>query len=239
MRSFIALVFTFAACSGDVPRPATPISNTNTTTAIATGDVRIQFGRDDPYFNYPVTVAYPGGHTEIPDGTEHRITVPAGDHELTRIDVGSSEHVWVRVPVGGAVLLTADACCGITFDSNTYDDAIATCADTDGDCGAEALPVPHALAHDPVCGHHTRCVPDNLLSIEQRRAGGPTELQDETERIYRASEGEMLTSPNATDMFWFAVEGSPDWHEIAMDRGVAYTVVLDGEWVTRIRATRW
>jgi hypothetical protein len=223
MRHLIALLLVASACSGDAPHPATPITNASTA-GPPTGEVRLHLAGDFPDFKFPLTVTYPGGSDVVADDREHLITVPASADELTRIEIEGWRPIWVRVPIGGTTTLSSHPCCGITFDSNSYDDAIATCAPAGGACPGDRDELHPALAADPLCGDRQRCVPRRIVNVVQARTGGPTTVADEG-------------GPNIADMYTFTAGDVQQ--DVAMDRATTYTIFLDGDQVTRIRATRW
>jgi hypothetical protein len=227
MRRIVLLVM-LAACSGPA-KPATPLANASTAGPV-TGDVRLRLGGDYPDFAF-------GGSEVIADGSEHRITVPASDDELTRIEIEGWRPIWVRVPVGGSTTLSTHPCCGITFDSNSYDDAIATCAPDGGACPIERDELHPAIAADALCGERERCVPRRKLRVVQARVGGAESIVDEDGEVFRAGEAEDLVFANIADMYTFDVGGVRQ--DVAMDRATTYTIFLDGDQVTRVRATRW
>jgi len=247
MRHLLAFLLATSACSGDAPRPATPIGNDTRAEPVATattgtGEVRLLLAGEFPDLRFPLTVSYPGGTSQVVDGRAHGITVPASDDELTRIEIEGWRPIWVRVPIGGSVSLSTHPCCGITFDSNTYDDAIASCTDDTGMCPAGRVEVPHSLAEDAVCGDRERCVPHTTLRVVQARAGGASNIVDEGGDVYRASADPSapadIAHPNIADMFSFQVDGSEVRQDVGMDRGASYTIFLDGTEVTRVRATK-
>ncbi|HUQ08305.1 MAG TPA: hypothetical protein VM261_37690 [Kofleriaceae bacterium] len=242
---WLGLGLGFASACGSEPRgPITPSSRADDTTPTAasspTGTVVVRLGGDFPDLRFPLTVRHARGETVIPDGGEHRVDgVPASEDELTRVEIEGWRPIWVHVPPGGETWLSSHACCGVTFDSNTYDDAIATCAPPGGTCPIDVVEVPHSLAADPVCGDRPRCVPRSKLRVVQARSGAEITIVDENGEVYRAGEEAGLVYPNIADMFTFAVDGSDQRQDVAMDRGATYSIFLDGAAVTRVSATRW
>jgi hypothetical protein len=218
----VTLLVTLAACAGPAKPAIPPITNASTD-GPPTGDVRLRLGGEYPDFHFPLTVAHAGGSDVIADGREHVITVAASDDELTRIEIEGWRPIWVRVPLGGSTTLSTHPCCGITFDSNSYDDAIATCAPA-GRCPSDTDELHPAIANDALCGDRERCVPRRNIRVVQARAGGIESVVDEG-------------GPNIADMYTFDVGGVRQ--DVAMDRATTYTIFLDGDRVTRIRATRW
>jgi hypothetical protein len=235
----VVIVSVVAACGAEPRAPVTPSSRADDVTASAapapTGTVVVRLGGDYPDLRFPLTVTHAGGLATIPDGGEHRIPgVAASDTELTRVDIEGWRPIWVRVPIDGEVTLSAHPCCGVTFDSNTYDDAIATCAPPGGACTGDVTEVPHTLAEDPVCGDRPRCVPRRKLRVVQTRVRDDSAIVDENGEVYRANEVEGLVYPNIADMFTFEVGDAQLRQDIAMDRGATYTIRLDGDEVTGV-----
>jgi hypothetical protein len=239
LASAVVVAVVASACGSEPRAPVTPSSRADEVTASAapapTGTVVVRLGGDYPDLRFPLTVTHAGGLATIPDGGEHRIAgIAASDTELTRVDIEGWRPIWVRVPIDGEVTLSAHPCCGVTFSSNTYDDAIATCAPPGGACTGDVTEVPHTLAADPVCGDRPRCVPRSKLRVVQARAGDESAIVDENGEVYRASEAAGLVYPNIADMFTFAVGDAQRRQDIAMDRGATYTVHLDGDEVTGV-----
>jgi len=239
MRWSYALALVVVGCgSGSSAVEPVPVGHHDTGSPAATGELVVRLGGEYPDLNFPLTIRFPGGSARIADGGEHRVQVPASDTELTRVEIEGWRPVWIRVPVGGGARLSSHPCCGVTFDSNTYDDQLAVCA-VDGACPAGTEQVPHALAADPVCQQRPRCVAESRVRAVQRGRGGPGALITESEVRYPigADRGAAYqpADKNIADMFGFAIEGGgPDRQDVAMDAGFAYTIWLDGDQVVGV-----
>jgi hypothetical protein len=72
---------------------------------------------------------------------------------------GRRTTVWIE-PGREAGISTTDPCCGLWYDGNQYNEAVATCAPAGHDeCADEVWSVHPGLAEDRVCGERRRCVP--------------------------------------------------------------------------------
>lgn len=245
MRHLILLpgvVALIAACGGESRAPSAPTHRATELAPEASGTLVVALGGDYPDLRFPLTVTFDGGSAVVLDGGEHPIAVPANDTELTRITIEGWRPIWIHIPPGGTARLSPHPCCGITFDSNTYDDELARCA-TGDICPDGTEQVPHSLADDPVCHERERCAPVAKVRVVQEQATGPSTIVSENDETYLATRDPgaplAVADRNIADMFSFAVEGASERQDIAMNAGVAYTVWLDGAEVTRISASRW
>lgn len=103
-----------------------------------------------------LAVAACGHGSSSATNPSNREAVPRSSNDLVVKEVQQRE-VWLLEGREGS-LDTNDACCGVAYDGNRYEDALATCAVND-ECPAGHAPVYPGIADDKVCGAQRRCVP--------------------------------------------------------------------------------
>jgi len=134
--------------------------------------------------------------------------------DVTALETGTKYRVWLERGRDEG-LDPNDPCCGLAYDGNKYEDALASCAIKDDDCAPGFQPVYPGLADDRVCGERRRCVPQPFVRFrEGDRTGEYTRIALEREGFIVVASGER----------------------VAVDYGGKYTITLrDGriERVTR------
>ncbi|MBA3396800.1 MAG: hypothetical protein H0T89_29485 [Deltaproteobacteria bacterium] len=193
----------------------------------ASGRLVVNLGDDATThgLDLPFQVRGTEGSISIKTPGRQVLALPAHPTELIPLLVDHAGVVWFRIASGADVKLTDHPCCFLEYESNKYDDAIATCARAGASLCPEPLDtVQPGLGDDKVCGRRRRCVryPEVRLVARGAADDGPyTQAKTDLSNLYRLPEtfaGKAL-APVA----------------IAVDRAYRYTVWIENGQVIRVR----
>lgn len=146
---------------------------------------------------------------------------------------GVAHRVWIQ-PGRESQIETNHPCCGLAYDGNRYDDALASCAarDDDTDCGPRKTGVYPGLADDAICGSRRRCVPLPEVRVV---------VHDRTMVEGSDAEGNPLGGePTKHRPVHLGPDGFVDLtiagraERVAVDYGSRYTIEVRGNRIARI-----
>ncbi|NUP11913.1 MAG: hypothetical protein HOW73_38190 [Polyangiaceae bacterium] len=160
---------------------------------------------------------------------------------LHRAELGRSL-VWVE-PGGERFVDTDDACCGVAYQGNKYDDRIATCAvDTNAqtECAPGYAGVYPGLAADSVCGERRRCAPLAQVRVIAVNPVGVRAGSHDSDEITIARSLEEARfepfNPGRQGMIQIGIARGSNEHVelVALDHGLSYTIYVGDMGVTRV-----
>lgn len=170
-----------------------------------------------------------------PTPTEPDPTRELVARSFTETDTGVALRVWLG-PDRDRNIDTSDPCCGLAYDGNRYDDALASCALADDECGPGKDGVYPGLADDPVCGERRRCVPLPLARLIVRDGTSATAVDGDDQPLAAGSDPSAV--PHA--MVTLGREGfvyvtiADRTERIALDYGSRYTITVAGGRIERV-----
>ncbi|HTL35325.1 MAG TPA: hypothetical protein VL326_19485 [Kofleriaceae bacterium] len=141
---------------------------------------------------------------------------------------GAAQRVWVGNDRLSHVD-TDDPCCGLSYDGNRFNDALASCTTDDDGCGPGTQPIYPGLADDPVCGERRRCMPVPLARLIVR---DDTKVEaydgDEQPLVKGRDASRVAYAPVALGREGFVYVTTADRTErIALDYGSRYTISVE------------
>jgi len=150
---------------------------------------------------------------------------------------GARHRVWIEAGNDGHID-TTDACCGVSYDGNRYDDSLATCAATEADdaeCGPGRDAVHPGLADDAVCGARRRCVPQPEVRIVVRDQTSVEAFDSDDRPIASVRD---VTAPHQAISLgrdgFLNVRVAGRSEQIAVNYGSRYTIEIQRDQIARI-----
>ncbi len=178
----------------------------------------------------------PPTNSTAPTGTGAPAAVLAA-RDFIAAESGARHRVWIEAGNDGHVD-TADACCGVSYDGNRYDDSLATCAleaADEADCGPGRDAVYPGLADDVVCGTLHRCVPQPRIRIVVRDQTSVEAFDSDDRTIAPTRDATAPHQPISLGRDGFLnvrVAGRPE--QIAVNYGARYTIEIQRDQIARI-----
>jgi len=147
---------------------------------------------------------------------------------------GATHLVWIgldRIPN----IDTNDACCGLAYDGNRYDDSLASCATAIDECRPGEEAVYPGLADDHVCGDRRRCVPLPLARLIVRDDTQADAVDGEEQPLNTGRDATTAHRPVTIGRQGFVyVTIAQRTERVALDYGGRYTITVGGGHIERV-----